>query len=63
MKYWEVIADKLSKAGWSWGCVSSVDSADEQCSLLMRIAATVKDRHTGDQICSDKVLISREKVL
>jgi hypothetical protein len=26
MKYWEIIADNLSKAGWSWGCVSSVDS-------------------------------------
>jgi hypothetical protein len=26
MKYWEIIADKLSKAGWSWGCVSTVDS-------------------------------------
>jgi len=26
MKYWEVIADKLSKADWSWGCVSAVDS-------------------------------------
>jgi hypothetical protein len=25
-KYWEVIADNLSKAGWSWGCVSAVDS-------------------------------------
>ena len=23
---WELIADKLSKAGWSWGCVSAVDS-------------------------------------
>jgi hypothetical protein len=22
MKYWEVIADNLSKAGWSWGCQS-----------------------------------------
>ena len=22
---WEPIADKLSKAGWSWGCVSAVD--------------------------------------
>ena len=21
MKYWEIIADRLSKAGWSWGCV------------------------------------------
>ena len=26
MKYWEIIADKLSAAGWSWGCVSAVDS-------------------------------------
>ena len=26
VKYWEVIADNLSKAGWSWGCVSAVDS-------------------------------------
>jgi hypothetical protein len=25
MKYWEIIADKLSKAGWSWRCVSTVD--------------------------------------
>jgi hypothetical protein len=26
MKYWEIIADNLSKAGWSWRCVSAVDS-------------------------------------
>jgi hypothetical protein len=26
MKYWEAIADNLSKAGWSWGWVSAVDS-------------------------------------
>jgi hypothetical protein len=25
VKYWEIIADNLSKAGWSWGCVSAVD--------------------------------------
>jgi hypothetical protein len=25
MKDWEIIADNLSKAGWSWGCVSAVD--------------------------------------
>ena len=23
--YWEIIADNLSKAGWSCGCVSAVD--------------------------------------
>ena len=25
MKDWEIIADHLSKAGWSWGCASAVD--------------------------------------
>src|SRR5262245_53548959 len=26
MKYWEIIADNLSDAGWSWGYVSALDS-------------------------------------
>ena len=26
VKYWELIADKLSASGWSWGCVSALDS-------------------------------------
>jgi hypothetical protein len=26
MKYWEIIADNLNKAGFSWGCVSAIDS-------------------------------------
>jgi hypothetical protein len=26
MKYWEIVADNLKKAGWSWGCVSALDS-------------------------------------
>jgi hypothetical protein len=25
VKYWEIIADNLSRAGWSWGCVSAID--------------------------------------
>jgi len=25
-RYWEIVADKLSKAGWSLGWVSAVDS-------------------------------------
>jgi hypothetical protein len=25
VKYWEIIADNLSKAGFSWGCVSALD--------------------------------------
>ena len=26
MKYWEIIADNLKKAGWSLGYVSAIDS-------------------------------------
>jgi len=25
VKAWEIIADNLSKSGWSWGCVSAVN--------------------------------------
>lgn len=25
VKYCEIIADNISKAGWSWGCVATVD--------------------------------------
>jgi hypothetical protein len=25
-KCWEIIADNLSHAGWSWGCVSALDA-------------------------------------
>jgi hypothetical protein len=38
VKYWEIIADNLSKAGWTWGCVSTVGAngrtiwiADARC--------------------------------
>jgi hypothetical protein len=27
VKYWEIIADRLSKSGWSWGCVAVVNDA------------------------------------
>ena len=30
MKYWEIIADHLGKAGWTWGCVLAVDSDGRQ---------------------------------
>jgi hypothetical protein len=26
VKHWEIMADNLSRAGWSWGCVSVLDS-------------------------------------
>jgi hypothetical protein len=36
VKYWEIIADNLSEAGWSWGCVLGVDCNGEKSSLPMR---------------------------
>jgi len=38
--YWEIIADNLSKAGWSWGCVSAIDSNGR--------AIWIADAHRGD---------------
>ena len=40
MKYWEIIADKLSKAGWSLGCVSAID--------LDGRTIWIADAHRGD---------------
>jgi hypothetical protein len=40
MNYWEIIADNLSKAGWSWGCVSAVDSEGR--------TIWIADAHRGD---------------
>jgi hypothetical protein len=40
MNNWEIVADNLSKSGWSWGCVSAVDSEGERSGLQTRIAAT-----------------------
>ena len=30
MKYWEIVADKLSAAGWSWGYCSTVTRDDRR---------------------------------
>ncbi len=40
MKYWEIIADNLSKAGWTWGCVATVDATGR--------TIFVADAHRGD---------------
>jgi hypothetical protein len=40
MKYWEIIADKLSKAGWSLGWVSAIDSKGR--------TIWIADAHRGD---------------
>jgi hypothetical protein len=38
MKGWEVVADRLSKAGWSLGYVSRLIAKGEQSGLPTRIA-------------------------
>jgi len=53
-KYWEIIADNLSKAGWSWGCVSTADSngrtifiADAHCSDGKRFIVRADEKLTA----------------
>jgi hypothetical protein len=40
VKYWEIIADNLSKAGWSWGIVSAIDCNGR--------TIWIADAHRGD---------------
>jgi hypothetical protein len=40
VKYWEIIADNLKKAGWSLGYVSAVDSEGR--------TIWIADAHCGD---------------
>ena len=48
----ETIADNPSKAGWSWGCVSAIDSRER--------TMFVADAHRGDGkrfvVCADEKL-------
>jgi len=34
VKYWEIITDNLSKAGWSLGCVSAIDSEHKKDAVI-----------------------------
>jgi hypothetical protein len=40
VKYREIIADNLSTAGWSWGCVTALDSNGR--------TILIADAHRGD---------------
>ena len=39
-RYWETITNNLSKAGWSWGCVSALDCNGQ--------TIWIADAHRGD---------------
>jgi hypothetical protein len=51
--YWEIIADGLSKAGWSWGLVSAID--------LEGRTIWIADAHRGDGRYQRMNLFSRHK--
>jgi hypothetical protein len=40
VKDWQIIADRLSAAGWSWGCVSTINSNGQTIWIV--------DAHRGD---------------
>jgi hypothetical protein len=40
VKYWEIIADNLSKAGWNCGCISSTDQRADNFGLLPQSVKT-----------------------
>jgi hypothetical protein len=45
VKDWEIIADNLSKAGFSWGCVSVIDSSEQTTRLGFPLKSVVDMRH------------------
>jgi hypothetical protein len=50
VKYWEIIADNLSKAGWSLGYVLALDFNGERSGLLTRTGMGKKP-HGFDKPC------------
>ena len=49
VKCWEIIADKLSKAGWTWAVFQPRILKGEQSGLLMRTAAVHQRNHRRRQ--------------
>jgi hypothetical protein len=42
-RYWETIADKLSKAGWSWGWSQRLIPTGDRSGLLTHTATAERD--------------------
>jgi hypothetical protein len=51
---WETIADNLSKAGWSWGCLSAIDSKGR--------TIWIADAHRDDESVSLRIWMKAERV-
>ena len=52
VKDWQIIADDLSKAGWSWGCVSVLDREGR----IIRIADAHRDDGKRYVVHADEIL-------
>ncbi len=52
MKYWEIIADNLSKARWSWGCSWQIDSSGR---VLFTADAYSRDGRRFTVLSDDKL--------
>src|SRR5262249_41792503 len=44
--YWEIVADNLTNAGWSWGCVSAVPVVLQAKAPASQMGAKTKPRFT-----------------
>jgi hypothetical protein len=52
VKYWEIIAANLSKAGFSWGCSSEIDSSGR---VLFTADAYAPDGHRFTVLTDDRL--------
>ena len=56
MHYWEIIADNLGRAGWSWGCVSAVDSERRTIWIVDGLIRPLKFRRAGPPPPSEEIV-------
>jgi hypothetical protein len=47
MKYWEIVGDKLSAAGWSWGYCSTVAGDGWRWIVIFQIIGTDSEKLYG----------------
>jgi len=54
MKDWEIIADNLSKTGWSWGCVTRIichPAIKNDSGAILNYQGTANDATATDLLC------------
>jgi len=57
MKYWQIVADNLTKAGWSWGCSFESDSTGR---VLFTADAYASDGRRLLSLHRGTLVVSRE---